>query len=106
MKIDLYNVVYHIIHLALMSYFSNVLSIILGTLVTMDDLQEYNVVKDKPVSVSLGNLTLYTLTAPSGGPVLALILKILSGKLAYYCIYCLGTLLSAHQNVILSIALL
>ncbi|XP_076450372.1 glutathione hydrolase 1 proenzyme-like isoform X2 [Babylonia areolata] len=49
----------------------------LGGLVTMEDLQRYRVVQDPPLTVSLGDLTLHTMTAPSGGPVLALLAKIL-----------------------------
>nr|KAG5699190.1 hypothetical protein BaRGS_012711 [Batillaria attramentaria] len=51
----------------------------MGGLVTLSDLEQYKVVKAPPVSTSLGDLTLHTLTAPSGGPVMALVLKILHG---------------------------
>ena len=46
---------------------------------TLSDLQLYKVVKAPPVSVPLGDLTLHTLTAPSGGPVLALVSQIIHG---------------------------
>ncbi|KAK7098640.1 hypothetical protein V1264_002891 [Littorina saxatilis] len=49
----------------------------MGGLMTMSDLENYKVVKAPPVSVELGDLTLHTPTAPSGGPVLALISKII-----------------------------
>ena len=46
---------------------------------TLSDLQQYKVVKAPPLSVPLGELTLHTFTAPSGGPVLALISQIIHG---------------------------
>ena len=52
---------------------------------TLSDLQQYKVVKASPVSVPLGDLTLHTLTAPSGGPVLALVSQIIHGMPQCVC---------------------
>ena len=53
---------------------------------TLADLQQYKVVKAPPVSVPLGELTLHTLTAPSGGPVLALVTQIIHGMPVPVCL--------------------
>ncbi|PVD33745.1 hypothetical protein C0Q70_05005 [Pomacea canaliculata] len=51
----------------------------MGGLLKQEDLTRYQVLTAPPVSAQLGDLTLHTLTAPSGGPVLSLVLRIISG---------------------------
>ncbi|XP_038651799.1 glutathione hydrolase 1 proenzyme-like isoform X4 [Scyliorhinus canicula] len=50
-----------------------------GGLISRDDLKQYKANKETPINVTLDEYTLYVPGAPSGGPVLALILKILEG---------------------------
>ncbi|XP_059805317.1 glutathione hydrolase 1 proenzyme-like isoform X1 [Hypanus sabinus] len=50
-----------------------------GGLISRKDLKQYQAREETPISVMLGDYTLYVPGAPSGGPVLALILKILEG---------------------------
>ncbi|XP_067862930.1 glutathione hydrolase 1 proenzyme-like [Heptranchias perlo] len=50
-----------------------------GGLISRDDLKQYKANNETPINVTLGEYTLYVPGAPSGGPVLALILKILEG---------------------------
>lgn len=51
-----------------------------GGLLKQEDFTRYQVLTAPPVSAQLGDLTLHTLTAPSGGPVLSLVLRIISGE--------------------------
>ncbi|XP_049941993.1 scoloptoxin SSD14-like isoform X1 [Schistocerca serialis cubense] len=52
----------------------------LGGIMTMDDLRNYEIHWEPPVSAKLsGNVTLYTMPLPGSGPVLAFILNILDG---------------------------
>ena len=67
-------------------------SMLTGCLMTMEDLERYKVIKDDPITASLGDLTLHTLTAPSGGPVMALVLKILKGWTLCYNFVCFSVL--------------
>uniref|UniRef100_UPI00398EE69E glutathione hydrolase 1 proenzyme-like n=1 Tax=Pristiophorus japonicus TaxID=55135 RepID=UPI00398EE69E len=50
-----------------------------GGLISRDDLKQYQANTEAPISVTLDEYTVYVPGAPSGGPVLALILKILEG---------------------------
>ncbi|XP_060072722.1 glutathione hydrolase 1 proenzyme-like [Ylistrum balloti] len=50
-----------------------------GGVITKKDLAEYVPVVEEGISVDLGDVTLLTMGAPSGGPVLGLILNILQG---------------------------
>ncbi|XP_033752752.1 glutathione hydrolase 1 proenzyme-like [Pecten maximus] len=50
-----------------------------GGVITKKDLAEYVPVVDEGISVDLGDVTLLTMGAPSGGPVLGLIMNILQG---------------------------
>ncbi|XP_072102406.1 glutathione hydrolase 1 proenzyme-like isoform X5 [Mobula birostris] len=50
-----------------------------GGLISRKDLKQYQAREETPINVTLGDYTLYVPGAPSGGPVLALILKILEG---------------------------
>ena len=51
-----------------------------GGTMTLEDLRNYKPIIRKPIKVKLGNQTLYTSPPPSGGAILARILKILKGK--------------------------
>ncbi|XP_050408710.1 glutathione hydrolase 1 proenzyme [Patella vulgata] len=48
-------------------------------ILTMDDLKNYKLKDTQAISYQYGNITLHTLGAPSGGPVMGLILKIMEG---------------------------
>lgn len=50
-----------------------------GGIITLDDLANFKVVKRKALMDEIGDLTLYTLPAPSGGPAVTYILNILKG---------------------------
>ncbi|XP_051892227.1 glutathione hydrolase 1 proenzyme-like isoform X2 [Pristis pectinata] len=50
-----------------------------GGLISRKDLKQYKAREETAINVTLGDYTLYVPGAPSGGPVLALILKILEG---------------------------
>ncbi|XP_067867085.1 glutathione hydrolase 1 proenzyme-like [Heterodontus francisci] len=50
-----------------------------GGLISRDDLKQYKANRETPINVTLDEYTIYVPGAPSGGPVLALILKILDG---------------------------
>ncbi|XP_069751400.1 glutathione hydrolase 1 proenzyme-like isoform X4 [Narcine bancroftii] len=50
-----------------------------GGLISRKDLRQYKAREETAINVTLGEYTLYVSGAPSGGPVLALILKILEG---------------------------
>ena len=52
-----------------------------GGIITLDDLANYKVVKRKVLADEIGDLTLYTMPVPSGGPVVTYILNILKGKI-------------------------
>ena len=54
-----------------------------GGIISLDDLANYKVAKRKALTDEIGDLTLYTLPAPSGGPVVTYILNILKGELIY-----------------------
>ena len=54
-----------------------------GGIITLDDLANYKVVKRKALTDEIGDLTLYTLPAPSGGPAVTYILNILKGNASY-----------------------
>ncbi|KAK6191463.1 hypothetical protein SNE40_003147 [Patella caerulea] len=48
-------------------------------IITMDDLKNYKLKDTRAISYQYGNITMHTLGAPSGGPVMGLILKIMEG---------------------------
>ncbi|XP_041069164.1 glutathione hydrolase 1 proenzyme-like [Carcharodon carcharias] len=50
-----------------------------GGLISRDDLKQFKASQETPINVTLDEYTMYVPGAPSGGPVLALILKILEG---------------------------
>ncbi|XP_048414394.2 glutathione hydrolase 1 proenzyme-like isoform X2 [Stegostoma tigrinum] len=50
-----------------------------GGQISLNDLKQYKANKETPINVTVDGYTLYVPGAPSGGPVLALILKILEG---------------------------
>ena len=52
-----------------------------GGVMTTDDLKDYKVKEREPLSMKIGDLTLYTLPLPTGGPILMHILKICKGSL-------------------------
>ena len=52
-----------------------------GGIITLDDLANYKVVKRKVLTDEIGDLTLYTMPVPSGGPVVTYILNILKGEI-------------------------
>ncbi len=51
-----------------------------GGIITLDDLANYKVVKRKVLVDEIGDLTMYTVPAPMGGPVVTQILNIIKGK--------------------------
>ena len=52
-----------------------------GGILTLDDLANYKVIKRKVLVDEIGDLTIYTLPIPTGGPVVTEIINILKGKL-------------------------
>ena len=54
-----------------------------GGIMTLDDLTNYKVKNAKVLTDEIGDLTLYTTTAPSAGPIVTHILNILKGKVSY-----------------------
>ena len=52
-----------------------------GGIMTLDDLANYKVKNAKVITDDIGDLTLYTTTAPSAGPIVTHILNILKGKI-------------------------
>lgn len=48
-------------------------------IMSLEDLKNYKVIERKPLANKLGKLTLYTLPAPNGGPVLTHILNMNEG---------------------------
>jgi len=50
-----------------------------GGIITLDDLANYKVVRRKPIMDEIGDLTLYTMSAPTAGPIVVHILNILKG---------------------------
>lgn len=51
-----------------------------GGIITLQDLQGYNVIRKKALVNQLGDMTWYTVPPPSSGPVITLILNILKGS--------------------------
>ena len=51
-----------------------------GGIITLDDLANYKVVRRKPIMDEIGDLTLYTMSAPTAGPIVVHILNILKGE--------------------------
>ena len=51
-----------------------------GGIITLDDLANYKVVKRKVLVDEIGDLTMYTLPAPTGGPAVTQILNIIKGR--------------------------
>ena len=51
-----------------------------GGIITLDDLANYKVIQRKALSSELGDLNLYTTSAPTGGPIVTHILNILKGN--------------------------
>ena len=52
-----------------------------GGILTLDDLANYKVIKRKVLVDEIGDLKIYTLPIPTGGPVVTEIINILKGKL-------------------------
>ena len=52
-----------------------------GGIISLDDLANYKVIKRRALTDEIGDLTLYTLPSPSGGPAVTYILNILKGMI-------------------------
>ena len=50
-----------------------------GGVMMLEDLKDYKVKEREPIKAKLGDLTLYTLPLPTGGPILIHILRICRG---------------------------